>query len=212
MIETKQQKFWESNFGKAYTKRNTLEPKALDISYSATYGMTRSRMNQDFLSGLKINNILEVGCNIGNQLRLLQKQGYENLYGLELQYDAVEKAKKFTKEINIVQGSAFDLPFKDGYFDLVFTSGLLIHISQKDIKRAMTEIYRVARRYIWGFEYFSERYQEIEYRGHEGYLWKNDFCSLFLKYFPDLKLIKKKQFKRSDNGKTDEMYLLKKII
>ena len=40
---------------------------------------------------------------------------------------AVEKGKENTKGINIIQGSAFDLPYKDNYFDLVCTNGVLIH-------------------------------------------------------------------------------------
>jgi len=59
--------------------------------------------------------------------------GFTNLYGIELQWYAVEKAKEYTKGINIIQGSGFDIPFKDGYFDLVITNGVLIHIAPKKI-------------------------------------------------------------------------------
>ena len=73
--------------------------------------------------------ILEVGCNIGNQLRGFQRMGFTSLYGVELQQYAVEKAKMATRNINIIQGSGFDLPFKDNFFDLVCTNVVLIHIS-----------------------------------------------------------------------------------
>jgi len=56
------------------------------------------------------------------------KNGINNLYGIELQQYAIEKAKALTKRINIIHGVADDIPFKDGYFDMVFTSGVLIHI------------------------------------------------------------------------------------
>lgn len=38
-------------------------------------------MNEEFLSIYldKNSKILEVGCNVGNQLRLLQERGYSNL-------------------------------------------------------------------------------------------------------------------------------------
>ena len=102
MMETKQQKFWKSNFGKQYTKRNIFNPGQLDKSYLAAYGMSRSRMSQEFLGGLKINNVLEIGCNVGNQLRSLQKQGYKDLFGIEIQADSVEQAKKLTDRIKVL--------------------------------------------------------------------------------------------------------------
>lgn len=208
---TPQEKFWMSSFGREYNNRNTVpSPKELDRFYRDTYGLSKSSMNKDFLNGFKINSCLEVGCNAGNQLALLQLQGFANLYGIDIQSDAVEKAKKL-KNIHIVKGSAFDLPFKDNYFDLVFTTGVLIHISPRDIKRVMKEIYRVSKKYIWGFEYFSEEYQTIDYRGHKNRLWKGNFSKLYLKNFPDLELVKERFFTYSNNkDKVDVMFLLKK--
>jgi len=209
---TAQEKFWSSAFGRDYSERNNFtNPKALDDFYVKKYGLARSKLNQNFLSGLKIENILEVGCNIGNQLALLQKQGYKNLYGVEIQDYAVERAKELTKNINIIKGSVFDLPFKDGYFDLVFTADVLIHINPKDIKRALREIYRVSKKYIWGQEYFSEKYQPIVYRGNKNCLWKTDFAKLYKNTFPKLKLLKKAKLPYLENSNLDEMFLFKKI-
>jgi len=99
MIKTEQEKFWSSDFGKKYTDRNIYSPVELDKFYKKNYGVTRSQMFDDFLGDLKINNVLEVGCNVGNQLRLLQKKKFNNLYGIEIQTEAVERAKKITKEL-----------------------------------------------------------------------------------------------------------------
>ncbi|WP_332634565.1 pseudaminic acid biosynthesis-associated methylase [Halalkalibacter flavus] len=154
---------------------------------------------------------LEVGCNVGNQLRHLQSMNYGNLYGVELQWYAVQKAKSLTKEINIIQGTAYDIPFKNKYFDLVFTSGVLIHISPTDIKKTIQEMYRVSKRYIWGFEYYSDTYKEVEYRGSNKALWKGDFASLFLTEFPDLRLVKQVKVPYLENENVDSMYLLEKV-
>src|SRR3989344_5212843 len=128
-MTTKEEKFWSSRFGTEYLSRNKFSNKDLDRLYVNYFGITRSKLNKEFMAKLKLKNILEVGCNIGNQLALLQSQGFKNLYGIEMFSEAVEKAKLHTKDINITQGSALDLPFKDGYFDMVFTSGVLIHIN-----------------------------------------------------------------------------------
>lgn len=207
---TKQHLFWQSDFGKEYNKRNIMDPVLMDKVYEETYGVSRTTMNEEFLKGLKFEKVLEVGCNVGDQLRFLQKQGHGNLYGIEIQEDAVEESRRLTKNINIINGSAFDIPFKNNYFDLVFTSGVLIHINPNDIEEALAEIYRVSKKYIWGFEYFDEEYKEIEYRGHKDYLWKGNFPQMYLDIFPDLKLIKTKKFPYVRSNSVDVMYLLEK--
>src|SRR3989338_11165642 len=210
-MTTQQEQFWQGQFGADYTERNNYDPAALDAFYHQTWGVTRSAMNDEFLKGLPINNVLEVGCNVGNQLHLLQTQGYKNLYGIEIMEYAVERAKQLTKGINIVQGSAFDLPFKNNYFDLVFTSGVLIHIHPDDVKKAMAEIVRVSKKYIWGFEYFAETLTEIKYRDHQDRLWKTNFSNLYLDLFPVLALVKEKKYPYAANARqVDAMFLLEK--
>jgi len=210
MKKTTEEKFWQSNFAKNYLKRNSFSNKQLDSSYIKKFGTSRSEMNKKILRGLKIENILEVGCNTGNQLSLLQSQRYKNLYGIEVYDPAVESAKKQTKNINIIQGSAFDLPFKDNYFDLVFTSGLLIHINPKDIEKTMREIHRVSKKYIWGLEYFSDKRETIKYRGYKNRLWKADFAKVYQNFIPSLKLLKEERYKYLADENVDSMFLLSK--
>jgi len=207
------ERFWAGDFGKEYTDRNNTTPEETDEIYRNTYGVSRTELNNEFLRDVinKDSKILEVGCNIGIQLRLLQKMNYTTLWGIELQQYAAEIARRQTKEINIVKGSGFDIPFKDNYFDLVFTSGVLIHISPQDIKKILNEMYRCTHTYIWGFEYYIPKgYQMVKYRGNENVLWKTDFAQLFLDNFPKLTLVKKKIVKYRMNENLDIMYLLKK--
>lgn len=212
MMTNLQEKTWAGQFGKDYTDRCTFSPEELDSLYKREYGISREEMNTRFLSGLGLENkrILEVGCNVGNQLRMLQRMGFNNLYGIELQQYAIEKAKALTKRINIIHGVADDIPFKDGYFDMVFTSGVLIHISPGNINRVLDEIYRCSREYIWGFEYYADDYTEVNYRGHESLLWKTNFPKLYLDRFPELELVKEEKFKYLYNDNVDAMFLLRK--
>jgi len=212
MVNPIQEKEWSGKFGKEYTDRNLMSPEEVDHLYIDNYGISRTTLNKEFLGDLEINRILEVGCNVGNQLLLLKKIGYANLWGIELQDYAVEIAKKRVTGINIVKGSAFDIPFKNNYFDVVFTSGLLIHISPDDIEKVLDEMYRCTNSYIWGFEYYTPKdYQMVNYRGKDNLLWKTDFSRLFLDRFPDLELLCKKIIPYKNNDNLDIMYLLKKI-
>ncbi|MEW6702159.1 MAG: pseudaminic acid biosynthesis-associated methylase [Bacteroidota bacterium] len=211
MSENFQEKIWSGSFGKEYTDRNTLDLDGVNELYKNNFGVTRTEMNIEFLNWLDRDvKILEVGSNTGNQLLLLQAMGFENLYGIELQYYATEIAKERTKEINIIQGSAFDIPFKNGYFDLVFTSGVLIHISPDNLSKALGEINRCSKKLIWGFEYFAEQTTEISYRGNNSLLWKTNYSELYLKTFPALKLLKEKKYRYLSGRNVDAMFLLEK--
>ena len=204
---------WKGKFGKKYTDRNAVSLAGLDKFYKTNFGITRTKLNNLFIGRLDRNiRILEVGSNVGNQLFLLQKMGFKNLYGIEINSYAVEVAKKRTRGINLIQGSAFDIPFKDGYFDLVFTSGVLIHIHPKDVKKIMSEVRRCSRKYIWGCEYYADKYTEGgNYRGHDNLFWKADFAKVYFNSFRDLKLIKEKRFKYLGNDNVDTMFLIEKV-
>ncbi len=202
---------WKNKFGDSYTDRNTRSIEEVDAQYLKDYGVSRRSMNSEFLSSLDRSlKILEVGANIGCQLELLGKEGFKNLLGIDINNYAVRQAKHIRPEVDIMNGSVFDLPFRDKYFDLVFTSGVLIHISQKDLPCAMDEIWRVAGSYIWGFEYFSLKSAEIEYKGKKDLLWKRDFSALYLKRFPDLRIVREKRFPMSNGKNVTQMFLLKK--
>lgn len=211
MDKTKQMQEWSTHFGKEYTDRNALTYEGMEQLYEKQYGISRTEMNSRFLKELnKDIRILEVGSNIGNQLLCLQKAGFKNLYGIELQSYAVELSKGRTQGINIVEGSAQDIPFKDGFFDFVFTSGVLIHISPDDISSVLDEMYRCTRKYIWSFEYYAKEYTPINYHGHKNLLWKTDFSKLFLSRFGDLELVKEEHFKYAQNDNVDTMFLIQK--
>lgn len=208
---TEQMAKWSGEFGKEYTDRNALTFEEMETEYQKRYGLTRKEMNLEFLGDLERSiRILEVGSNIGNQLLCLQDMGFKSLYGIELQEYAVELSKARTKNINIIQGSAFDIPYKDGFFDIVFTSGVLIHISPSDIGKVLKEIHRCTAKFIWGFEYFADTYEEVEYRGNVELLWKTNFAKLYLDSFSDLRLLKEKRFKYLENDNIDAMFLLEK--
>ncbi len=200
---------WSNEFGKNYTDRNLRSPEETDVLFQSNLGLTRSQLNEEFLGNLDRNiAILEVGSNVANQLVLLQKMGFSRLYGIDVQYNAINLACERTQGIHFVRGTAFDIPFKDNFFDLVFTSGVLIHIHPMDIETTLSEIYRCTKSYIWGYEYYSAVHENIVYRGRKDLLWRGNFVQLYLKHFPDLSIIKEKRFPYLDLDQSDSMFLL----
>ena len=171
---------WEGKFGKDYTDRNVIE--------------WRERLDafKEALSGLPIQSILEVGCNRGHNLLSLTEllPADSQVVGIEPNQYAREIARAATAKIGVLEGNAYDLPFKDGYFDVVFTAGVLIHIPPSNLQTAISEIYRVSKRYILAIEYFSEEEEIVNYRGHTDLLWKRNFLKIYQQAFDDLKLIR----------------------
>lgn len=210
--KTEQMEIWKGEFGKDYTDRNFQTPEEIEKIYLENNGFSRTEIYNEFFGKFDRSiNILEVGCNVGNQLQRLQKMGFTSLYGIDIQKYALDRA--LTRNINatLTIGSAFDIPYENNFFDLVFTSGVLIHLAPDDINGALKEIYRSSKRYIYGYEYFAEKYTEIVYRGKKRALWKTNFTQLYLKTFNDLKIVKEKKYTyQSNKNLIDISFLLEK--
>jgi ubiquinone/menaquinone biosynthesis C-methylase UbiE len=84
--------------------------------------------------------VLEVGCGTGLILRRIAQHA-DNAWGVDLSPGMVRVAKQ--RGLQVVLGSATDLPFADESFDLVCSFKVLAHVP--DIGRALSEIARVTR-------------------------------------------------------------------
>lgn len=208
---TDQVKFWQGDFGRRYVDRNPHSIAEVAELYEKDYGVTRREMNDMFLGKIpRHSKILEIGANIGLQLEELRHMGFTNLLGVEVNTHAVMQAKRRHPLVDVISGSGFDLPFRDKYFDLVFTSGVLIHIAPKDLPLILKEIVRVSRSFIFGFEYYSSKPKAVVYRGKKGFLWKRDFAGFYRQSFPALTLVKETKYPMSDSRNISQMFLLKK--
>src|SRR6476620_2058289 len=203
---------WAGEFGRSYVVRNSINVKELDSLYQKNFGISRSDLNEEFLSGLdRSMSVLEVVCNIVLQLELLKNAGYQYLYGFDISSFALNLSLA-RSHANLLRSSALYFPFTKDSFDVVFSSGVLIHISPKDLNRTLDEIYRCSRRYIWCYEYFSEKETEVEYRGKGGLLWKSNYIKLFTDRFSDLSIIRSKRLRYITNDNVDIMFMLEKRI
>jgi SAM-dependent methyltransferase len=58
---------------------------------------------------------------------------------------ARDLARALGREATVVEGSIFELPFRDGEFDLVWNTGVLEHFGLDDRRRALAEMIRTTR-------------------------------------------------------------------
>ena len=173
-------KIWKGEFGQAYTDRNQIDSRI------------RLPAFRQMLEGLPIKKVLEVGCNRGHNLVALADLLGEDseVVGVEPNQYARELARASSVKVGVLNGHSFDLPFKDGYFDLIFTAGVLIHIPLDDLPTALSEVYRVSRRYVLAIECFAAEEIAIPYQGHNDLLWKRNFLAHYQSQFSDLMLIR----------------------
>lgn len=185
MEQTRQLDAWTGEFGQAYLERNA------EVEHEGIAG--RHECLQSILDACLVapGSILEVGCHVGLNLLALARTSVGALHAVEPfkgAYHALLDQPNLTlASAHNCDGSA--LPFDDGSVDLVFTSGVLIHVAPNDVAVVMGEIVRVARRYVWCNEYFAKTPEAVPYRGEDGLLFKRDFGRFYLEQFPSLRPI-----------------------
>ncbi len=92
------------------------------------------------------NSLLDIGCNVGAALELARKLGVAKLYGIEINNLAVQKAKlrlQDTCGVEIYQGSADQLPFKDKQVEVALCSEVLEHVPEDLRPKVIQETHRV---------------------------------------------------------------------
>jgi pseudaminic acid biosynthesis-associated methylase len=176
---TRLEALWAGEFGDAYVDRN------LDAESG------RSEFWREQIERLGVESVLEVGCNVGGNLRWIADLiGAENVAGVDVNEKALELLRERVPGVDARIARGGELPFEAGSFDLVFTTGVLIHQDpETQLEPMMREIVRCARRYVVCGEYHAEELTEVPYRGEEGALFKQDFGALYQRMFPELELV-----------------------
>lgn len=171
------EQLWSGEFGDDYVDRN-----------ASSYAI-REEFWQTTLHSTSARSALEVGCNVGGNLRWLAPLLPEGATtGVDINRKALTTLHAAYPAIDAIWSPARDLPFRDRRFDLVFTMGVLIHQPDATLPLVMHEMVRCSRRWVLCGEYYSPDHEEVAYRGHAGALFRRDYGSLFAELFPELTL------------------------
>ena len=190
------EQLWTGSFGDAYSERN------------AEAGPGRGAFWESLLTAHPVQRVLEVGCNVGANLRwIVDHVVPADTFGVDVNQDALGALRQRLPEVNAITGRGRDLPFRDRWFDLSFTTGVLIHQPDSTLPLVMNEIVRVSRMYILCGEYFAAETTEVPYRGHSGALFKRDYGRLYQELFPELVLLEE-GFLGQDQGWDDVTWWL----
>jgi len=177
---TSQEVFWAGQFGTDYINRN-----ASQQLLAANLNFFTKALKQ---AG-KISSCLELGANIGMNLKALQLlyPGIE-LTAAEINPDAAAQLRELIGQDNVYEGSIFDYPVT-AKVDLSMIKGVLIHINPDMLNTVYEKLYQASSRYLLVAEYYNPSPVAIPYRGHSDRLFKRDFAGELLDKYPDLVLV-----------------------
>jgi pseudaminic acid biosynthesis-associated methylase len=184
------EQLWSGEFGDQYVERNR------DFA-------VREAFWADLLSSISCQRVLEVGCNLGGNLQwIAQNLPPQEVYGVDVNLKALRQLRAAVPDVNAIWSAGRELPFRDGWFDLVFTFGVLIHQPDDTLPLMMAEMVRTSRRYVLCGEYFATQTEEVPYRGEQAALFRRDYGGLFGRLFPELEL-KREGFLSKNEGWDD---------
>jgi len=178
--ETPQEEFWAGNFGKEYIDRND--------------GQDLLASNLKFFSAalkqvINISSCLEMGANIGMNLRALQLLYPQiDTRAVEINPAAAKILRQFLDADKVFEGSIFEYPGEESS-DLVLIKTVLIHINPEMLNAVYEKMYQASNRYILICEYYNPTPVTVNYRGHNDRLFKRDFAGEMLDKYPDLTLV-----------------------
>lgn len=132
------------------------------------WGQTTTTYNESLFSTLHNEQqdmenklVLEVGIGSGGSANFMSKKFNCNLIGVDLGYSVDVAYKNFGSNpfLQIVQASAFNLPFRDNTFDFVYSHGVIHHTF--NTRKAFGQLARLpkpgGRLYIWVYSFLNEQ-------------------------------------------------------
>ena len=155
--------FWKGEFGDEYTKRNRVN------------WLDRVPFWTEILAKVPVSSVLEFGCNVGwNLLALRLIKPNITCWGVEINESALKQANNLDLFVHDKTPNC--------RCDLVFTAGVLIHVSPEEIDAMIDRVIEKSSRYVLAVEYNcppEHKAEEVMYRGHEGKLWRRPYGELY---------------------------------
>ncbi len=159
--------FWSGDFGNQYTQRNKVNWE------------DRKAFWEDILVCTMPQSVLEVGCNKGHNLLAIRDIAPKAfLHGVDVNEHALRIA--MADGLHVSKCEAVDVGRRFSGYEMVFTAGLMIHISPAELSMVMQSLIAASSKYVVMIEYHAFEEEEISYRGHADRLWKRPYGDLMI--------------------------------
>lgn len=105
-------------------------------------------------------SVLDVGCAYGYSVDRLNQLGVPTK-GIDISSLAISRADKGVRPF-LTQGVAWDLPYGDKEFDLIYSSGMLEHIEEDKLEKTISEFKRVSNRGLLGIAVTDDESSKVD--------------------------------------------------
>lgn len=137
----------------AYSRREGTEALSMYTFENPAFAFQRQDMEWAVLEALREAGVrlpdvslLDVGCGTGELTHRFLVYGVRNATGLDLMEASIERGRRLYPNVELVAGSAAELPFDDASFDLVSQFGCLCSVLDMGLRRRIAgEMWRVLR-------------------------------------------------------------------
>ena len=115
------------------------------------WGMEPSNVAKSAVSFVGIENlkgkrILDIGCGYGKDTKYFNTLS-ANAFGIDFSDEAINMAlQHLPKDIVFTVGDVLDIPYSKDYFDLCFCNCVIHWFSHKNIRKAISEAYRILKK------------------------------------------------------------------
>ena len=96
----------------------------------------------------KISSILDAGCSQGLTVKKYLERGLD-AYGFDISPTAIKLAEENGLKGRCVIGNILQIPFSKHSVDAIVCTDVLEHLSPEDVDLALSELFRVARKYLF---------------------------------------------------------------
>jgi SAM-dependent methyltransferase len=120
----------------------------------------RALLNAFIDTGVRLTGarVLDIGCGTGYFLHRLQEYGAGECHGIDLMESRVEEGRRRYPTLELHVGSATELPFKAGEFDLVTQFTCLSSIVDAEMRLTVArEMRRVSNGWLMSFDMLGSR-------------------------------------------------------
>ena len=141
--------------------------------------------------GFSPESILHIGCSAGYKFPYLMKEfANAKLFGIDPGKKSIELAKKNMGGVNLKVGYAHDLGYEDESMDVIILPMVLQWIPRKYLVRTVSEIDRVAKKYLIIHDFLPYKPSwSISRHNQKVKIFKQDYTKLF-EVYPWWKTIK----------------------
>ncbi len=125
---------YNSNFKKFIGNEDTSNIISDYRAYKKRYLPLLKNYNYD-------SSILELGCGSGYFLQFLKLEGFNNLYGIDISEQQIEKAKQ--KGLNVDAENVFEFFKEDKKYDVVFALDFVEHFDKNELQDLFAGINKI---------------------------------------------------------------------